>query len=140
MLKRLDRIRFRGQRRDEFLDLAESPNTSDTECSEDVVIRPRVSVKEPEELREDVEQQSDIQVQDRPRDSSGLKQSGVMCFKFSSVPVSQAGPGPFAVALQDDPKTDLNEVKGLLEVALLEKHFLREYSLDFISVWLFLGV
>ncbi|XP_013882132.1 GRAM domain-containing protein 4 [Austrofundulus limnaeus] len=98
MLKRLDRIRFRGQRRDEFLDLTESPNTSDTECSEDVVIKPRVSVKEPEELREDVEQHSDI----------------------------QAGPGPFSVALQDDPKTDLNEVKGLLEVALLEKHFLQE--------------
>lgn len=53
---------------------------------------------------------------------------------FCSVHVSQAGPGPFSVALQDDPKTDLNEVKGLLEVALLEKHFLREYSLD-IFLW-----
>ncbi|XP_037836607.1 GRAM domain-containing protein 4 isoform X2 [Kryptolebias marmoratus] len=98
MLKRLDRIRFRGQRRDEFLDLTESPNTSDTECSEDLVIKPLISLKEPEELREDGEQQSDI----------------------------QAGPGSFSAALQDDTKTDLNEVKGLLEVALLEKHFLQE--------------
>lgn len=63
MRKHLDRIRFRGQRRDEFLDLAESPNTSDTECTEEVVIRPRVSVRESEELREaEGEQQSDAQV------------------------------------------------------------------------------
>lgn len=63
MLKRLDRIRFRG-RRDDFLDLAESPNTSDTECSEEVVIKPRTSVRETEEVREaEVEPQSDVQVQ-----------------------------------------------------------------------------
>ncbi|CAG5958624.1 unnamed protein product [Menidia menidia] len=37
MLKRLDRIRFRGQRRDEFPDSAESPNTSDTEGSEELI-------------------------------------------------------------------------------------------------------
>ncbi|XP_041851882.1 GRAM domain-containing protein 4-like [Melanotaenia boesemani] len=99
MLKRLDRIRFRGQRRDEFLDLAESPNTSDTECSEEVVIKPRISTKEPEEMREaEGEQQNDV----------------------------QAGPGSFTASLQDDPRTDLNEVKGHLEIALLEKHFLQE--------------
>ncbi|XP_054590131.1 GRAM domain-containing protein 4 isoform X3 [Nothobranchius furzeri] len=98
MLKRLDRIRFRGPRRDEFLDLADSPNTSDTECSEDVVIKPRITVREPEELREEGEPQMDV----------------------------QAGPGSFPTALQDDPKTDLNHVKGLLEVALLEKHFFEE--------------
>uniref|UniRef100_A0A1A7YGW0 GRAM domain-containing protein n=2 Tax=Iconisemion striatum TaxID=60296 RepID=A0A1A7YGW0_9TELE len=98
MLKRLDRIRFRGQRRDEFLDLAESPNTSDTECSEDVLMKPRITVREPEELREEGEPQIDF----------------------------QAGPGSFPAALQDDPKTDLNQVKGLLEVALLEKHFFEE--------------
>ncbi|XP_037538428.1 GRAM domain-containing protein 4 [Nematolebias whitei] len=98
MLKRLDRIRFRGQRRDEFLDLYESPSTSDTECSEDAVIKPHISIKDQEELRDDGEQQSDV----------------------------QAGPGPFSATLQDEPKTDLNEVKGLLEVALLEKHFLQE--------------
>ncbi|GLD73113.1 GRAM domain-containing protein 4-like protein [Lates japonicus] len=36
-----------------------------------------------------------------------------------------AGPG-FSAALQDDSRTDLNEVKGHLEIALLEKHFLQE--------------
>ncbi|XP_018547616.1 GRAM domain-containing protein 4 [Lates calcarifer] len=98
MLKRLDRIRFRGQRRDEFLDLAESPNTSDTECTEEVLIKPRFASRESEELREvEGEQQSD----------------------------AQAGPG-FSAALQDDSRTDLNEVKGHLEIALLEKHFLQE--------------
>ncbi|XP_051238543.1 GRAM domain-containing protein 4 [Dicentrarchus labrax] len=99
MRKHLDRIRFRGQRRDEFLDLAESPNTSDTECTEEIVIKPRTSVKETEELREaEGEQQSE----------------------------AQAGPGSFSAALQEDQRTDLNEVKGHLEIALLEKHFLQE--------------
>lgn len=96
MRKHLDRIRFRGQRRDEFLDLAESPNTSDTECAEEVVIKPRGSVRESEEA--EGEQQND----------------------------AQAGPGSFSAALQDDARTDLNEVKGHLEIALLEKHFLQE--------------
>lgn len=54
MLKRLDKIRFRGQRRDEFLDLAESPNTSDNECSDEVVMKPRASIKDTEELRDPV--------------------------------------------------------------------------------------
>ncbi|XP_015244271.1 PREDICTED: GRAM domain-containing protein 4-like isoform X2 [Cyprinodon variegatus] len=98
MRKRLDRIRFRGQRRDEFLDTTESPNTSDTECNDDL-IKPRISLREAEELREpEGEQQIDI----------------------------QAGSGSFPAGLQDEPKTDLNEVKGLLEIALLEKHFLQE--------------
>lgn len=99
MLKRLDRIRFRGQRRDEFLDLAESPNTSDTECNEEAMLKPRLSTRDSEELREvEGEQQGD----------------------------TQAGPGSFSAALQDDSRTDLNEVKGHLEIALLEKHFLQE--------------
>uniref|UniRef100_A0A3B3U730 GRAM domain containing 4 n=1 Tax=Poecilia latipinna TaxID=48699 RepID=A0A3B3U730_9TELE len=86
MLRRLDKIRFRSQRRDEFLDPTESPNTSDTECSDDVVMKTRFLPKEQEELREpELEQQTEAQ-----------------------------------------PKTDLNEVKGLLEIALLEKHFLQE--------------
>uniref|UniRef100_A0A671YKK7 GRAM domain containing 4 n=1 Tax=Sparus aurata TaxID=8175 RepID=A0A671YKK7_SPAAU len=89
MRKHLDRIRFRGQRRDEFQDLAESPNTSDTEGTEEILIKPRVSIRDSEELRE-------------------------------------AGPGSFSAALQDDSRTDLNEVKGHLEIALLEKHFLQE--------------
>ncbi|XP_042266734.1 GRAM domain-containing protein 4-like [Thunnus albacares] len=99
MLKRLDKIRFRGQRRDEFLDLVDSPNTSDTECSEDAVMKPRSSIREPEELRE----------------AEGELQSD-----------AQAGPGSFSAALQDEPRTDLNEVKAHLEIALLEKHFLQE--------------
>lgn len=64
MRKRLDRIRFRGQKRDDFVDLAESPNTSDTECSEEIVIKCQSSLRDSEELR-DVdggEQQSDSQV------------------------------------------------------------------------------
>ncbi|XP_046889512.1 GRAM domain-containing protein 4-like isoform X5 [Hypomesus transpacificus] len=95
MLKRLDKIRFRGQRRDEFLDLAESPNTSDNECSDEVVMKPRASIKDTEELRD------------------------------------PAGPGTLAMAaaIQDFQRTEadrLNEVKGHLEIALLEKHFLQE--------------
>lgn len=57
MLKRLDKIRFRGQKRDEFLDLAESPNASDSECNDDIPIpmtRPRPSIKEIEEPRDPV--------------------------------------------------------------------------------------
>ncbi|XP_041652236.1 GRAM domain-containing protein 4-like [Cheilinus undulatus] len=99
MRRHLERIRFRGQRRDEFLDLAESPNTSDTESTEDGGLKPRVSVRESEELREvEGEQQSE----------------------------AQAGPSSFSASLQDEAKTDLNEVKGHLEIALLEKHFLQE--------------
>lgn len=48
--------------------------------------------------------------------------------------VSQANPGSFSASLQDDSRTDLNEVKGHLEIALLEKHFLREYS-DLSCTW-----
>lgn len=99
MRKHLERIRFRGQRREEFLDLADSPNTSDTECTDEVVIKPRLTTRDSEELREaEGEQQSD----------------------------ASAGPGSFSAAIQDDPRTDLNEVKGHLEIALLEKHFLQE--------------
>ncbi|XP_068169849.1 GRAM domain-containing protein 4-like [Antennarius striatus] len=96
MRRHLDRIRFRGQKRDEFLDPAESPNTSDTECPEEGVAKAGVCVRETEDMRDgDGEQQSD----------------------------AQAGPGPFSA---DETRTDLNEVKGHLEIALLEKHFLQE--------------
>uniref|UniRef100_A0A667YR61 GRAM domain containing 4 n=1 Tax=Myripristis murdjan TaxID=586833 RepID=A0A667YR61_9TELE len=94
MLKRLDKIRFRGPRRDDFLDLAESPNTSDTEGGDETPPRPRAS-RDPEELR----------------DAAG------------------AGLLSMAAALQDDQRLEtdsLNEVKGHLEIALLEKHFLQE--------------
>ncbi|XP_043979956.1 GRAM domain-containing protein 4-like [Gambusia affinis] len=99
MLRRLDKIRFRGQKREEFLDPTESPNTSDTECSDEVVVKTRCLPKEQEEPREpELEQQME----------------------------AQAGPGSFLAGVQEEPKTDLNEVKGLLEIALLEKHFLKE--------------
>lgn len=74
MRKHLDRIRFRGQKRDEFLDLAESPNTSDTECTEESLIKPRGSVRDLEELREmDGEQQSDAQVGELESISTAFK-------------------------------------------------------------------
>ncbi|XP_060740722.1 GRAM domain-containing protein 4 isoform X1 [Tachysurus vachellii] len=95
MLKRLDKIRFRGPKRDEFLDIAESPNASDSECNDDLLIKPPASIKDGEEVRD------------------------------------PAGPGSIvmAAALQDYQRTEadrLNEVKGHLEIALLEKHFLQE--------------
>ncbi|KAF7666907.1 hypothetical protein LDENG_00088420 [Lucifuga dentata] len=112
MRKRLDRIRFRGQRKDDFLDLTESPNTSDTECSEDVLIKAGLCVREAEDLRE----AEHLREVEDLRETDGETQSA-----------AQAGPGSYAAAaLQDDSRTDLNEVKGHLEVALLEKHFLQE--------------
>ncbi|XP_072255139.1 GRAM domain-containing protein 4 [Pyxicephalus adspersus] len=52
MLRRLDKIRFRGQKREEFPDLAESPNASDTECGDEFLLKiPRTS-KENEELKD----------------------------------------------------------------------------------------
>uniref|UniRef100_A0A8D2LNZ6 GRAM domain-containing protein 4 n=1 Tax=Varanus komodoensis TaxID=61221 RepID=A0A8D2LNZ6_VARKO len=96
MLKRLDKIRFRGHKRDEFLDLAESPNASDTECGDEIPMKiPRTSGKDNEELRD------------------------------------PAGPGTINMAsgVQDYNRTEsdrLNEIKGHLEIALLEKHFLQE--------------
>eukprot|EP00066_Takifugu_rubripes_P016453 XP_011605719.1 PREDICTED: GRAM domain-containing protein 4-like [Takifugu rubripes] len=98
MRKRLDRIRFRGQKREDFVDLAESPNTSDTECSEDIVNKSQSSLRYSEELR-DVD---------------------------GGEPQSDAQAGSFSAALQDDSRSDLVEIKGHLEIALLEKHFLQE--------------
>uniref|UniRef100_A0A8U7MLC5 GRAM domain containing 4 n=1 Tax=Corvus moneduloides TaxID=1196302 RepID=A0A8U7MLC5_CORMO len=92
MLKKLDKIRFRGHKRDEFLDLAESPNASDTECGDEIPVKiPRTSARDNEELR----------------------------------------PGTIIMAsgVQDFNRTEsdrLNEIKGHLEIALLEKHFLQE--------------
>ncbi|XP_056307525.1 GRAM domain-containing protein 4 isoform X2 [Danio aesculapii] len=96
MLKRLDKIRFRGQKRDEFLDLAESPNASDSECNDDIPVKHRSSLKDTEEQRD-------------PAGSGTLTMS--------------------AAPIQDYKMTDadpLSEVKGHLEIALLEKHFLQE--------------
>ncbi|KAM6212736.1 GRAM domain-containing protein 4 [Sarcoramphus papa] len=96
MLKKLDKIRFRGHKRDEFLDLAESPNASDTECGDEIPVKiPRTSTRDNEELRD------------------------------------PAGPGTIVMAsgIQDFNRTEsdrLNEIKGHLEIALLEKHFLQE--------------
>ncbi|KAJ8249857.1 hypothetical protein COCON_G00230730 [Conger conger] len=94
MLKRLDKIRFRGQKRDEFLDLSESPNASDTECSDEAPVKPRPSLRD-DDLRD-------------PASPASLS---------------------MAAAIQDFQRTEsdrLTEVKGHLEVALLEKHFLQE--------------
>ncbi|XP_029019754.1 GRAM domain-containing protein 4 isoform X4 [Betta splendens] len=97
MLKRLDKIRFRGPRtRDDFPDLAESPPASDNECSEDVQLKPRTALRDTEDLL---------------RDPAG-----------SGSPI-------MAATIQDFQRSEsdrLNEVKGHLEIALLEKHFLQE--------------
>ncbi|XP_056605033.1 GRAM domain-containing protein 4 isoform X7 [Triplophysa dalaica] len=91
MLKRLDKIRFRGPKRDDFLDQPESPTGSDTECSDEILLRPRPSIRDNDEQRD------------------------------------PAGSGTLAV-MQDlrSESERLNEVKGHLEIALLEKHFLQE--------------
>ncbi|KAI9516937.1 GRAM domain-containing protein 4 [Dissostichus eleginoides] len=97
MLKRLDKIRFRGPRtREDFPDLAESPPASDNECSDEVQLKPRPSLRETEEIL---------------RDPAG------------------SGSPTMAAAIQDFQRSEsdrLNEVKGHLEIALLEKHFLQE--------------
>ncbi|XP_055963069.1 GRAM domain-containing protein 4 isoform X1 [Sorex fumeus] len=96
MLRRLDKIRFRGHKRDDFLDLAESPNASDTECGDEVPLKaPRTAPRDGDEFRD------------------------------------PAGPGTLTMAtgVQDFHRTEsdrLNELKGHLEIALLEKHFLQE--------------
>ncbi|KAM3833372.1 GRAM domain-containing protein 4 [Vipera latastei] len=94
MLKRLDKIRFRGHKRDEFPDLAESPNASDTECGDEIPMKiPRTSGYD--ELRD------------------------------TAVP----GAVIMATGVPDYNRTEsdrLNEIKGHLEIALLEKHFLQE--------------
>uniref|UniRef100_A0A8D3BB67 GRAM domain containing 4 n=1 Tax=Scophthalmus maximus TaxID=52904 RepID=A0A8D3BB67_SCOMX len=97
MLKRLDKIRFRGPRtRDDFPDLAESPPASDNECSDDVQPKPKAVLRDTEELL---------------RDPAG------------------SGSPTMAAAIQEFQRSEsdrLNEVKGHLEIALLEKHFLQE--------------
>ncbi|KAM9328633.1 GRAM domain-containing protein 4 isoform 1-T1 [Pholidichthys leucotaenia] len=97
MLKRLDKIRFRGPRtRDDFPDLAESPPASDNECSEDMQLKPRSALRDVEEIM---------------RDPAG------------------SGSPTMAAAIQEFQRSEsdrLNEVKGHLEIALLEKHFLQE--------------
>ncbi|CAJ1054426.1 GRAM domain-containing protein 4-like isoform X2 [Xyrichtys novacula] len=93
MLKRLDKIRFRGHRaRDDFPELAESPPASDNECMDDTQLRPGSALQDTE-------------------DPAG-----------SGSPI-------MAAAIQDFQRPDverLHEVKGHLEIALLEKHFLQE--------------
>nr|XP_046234729.1 GRAM domain-containing protein 4 isoform X1 [Scatophagus argus] len=97
MLKRLDKIRFRGPRtRDDFPDLAESPPASDNECSDEMQLKPRTALRDTEDLL---------------RDPAG------------------SGSPTMAAAVQDFQRSEsdrLNEVKGHLEIALLEKHFLQE--------------
>lgn len=66
------------------------------------------------------------------RKSVFLRFFNVMLLIMFSSALSKAGPGSFSAALDD--RTDLNEVKGHLEIALLEKHYLREYSVNFIFI------
>lgn len=95
MLKRLDKIRFRGPRtREDYPDLVESPPASDNECNDDVQLKPRS--RDTEELL---------------RDPAG------------------SGSPNMAATIHDFQRVEsdrLNEVKGHLEIALLEKHFLQE--------------
>lgn len=95
MLKRLDKIRFRGPRtREDYPDLVESPPASDNECSDEMQLKPRVRDTE-----------------DLLRDPAG------------------SGSPNMAATIQDFQRAEsdrLNEVKGHLEIALLEKHFLQE--------------
>ncbi|XP_041833308.1 GRAM domain-containing protein 4 isoform X3 [Melanotaenia boesemani] len=97
MLKRLDKIRFRGPRtRDDFPDLGESPPASDNECSDDMQLKPRTALRDMEDVL---------------RDPAG------------------SGSPTMAAAIQDFQRSEserLSEVKGHLEIALLEKHFLQE--------------
>ncbi|KAM4523557.1 GRAM domain-containing protein 4 [Fundulus diaphanus] len=97
MLKRLDKIRFRGPRtRDDFPDLGESPPASDNECNDEVQPKPRVALRDAE---------------DAPRYPAG------------------SGSPTMAAVVQDFQRSEserLSEVKGHLEIALLEKHFLQE--------------
>lgn len=78
------------------MDLNDSP--SDNEGVEDVPVKAQSSIRETEELRD------------------GDAEGDLFCD-------AQAGPG-FS-GLKDD-RTELTEVKGQLEIALLEKHFLQE--------------
>lgn len=95
MLKRLDKIRFRGPRtREDYPDLVESPPASDNECSDDMQLKPRARDTE-----------------DLIRDPAG------------------SGSPNMAATIHDFQRVEsdrLNEVKGHLEIALLEKHFLQE--------------
>uniref|UniRef100_A0A8C7Z9P4 GRAM domain containing 4a n=1 Tax=Oryzias sinensis TaxID=183150 RepID=A0A8C7Z9P4_9TELE len=95
MLKRLDKIRFRGPRtREDFPDLGDSPPASDNECSDDMQPKARTSLRDTEDIL---------------RDPAG------------------SGSPLMAAAIQDFQRSEserLSEVKGHLEIALLEKHFL----------------
>ncbi|RVE56405.1 hypothetical protein OJAV_G00220830 [Oryzias javanicus] len=97
MLKRLDKIRFRGPRtREDFPDLGDSPPASDNECSDEMQPKARMSLRDTEDIL---------------RDPAG------------------SGSPLMAAAIQDFQRSEserLSEVKGHLEIALLEKHFLQE--------------
>ncbi|XP_041833312.1 uncharacterized protein gramd4a isoform X7 [Melanotaenia boesemani] len=67
MLKRLDKIRFRGPRtRDDFPDLGESPPASDNECSDDMQLKPRTALRDMEDVLRDPELQPDKTQTDCP--------------------------------------------------------------------------
>ncbi|XP_044136162.1 GRAM domain-containing protein 4 isoform X1 [Bufo gargarizans] len=95
MLRRLDKIRFRGPKREEFPYLAESPNASDTEYGDEITLKITRSSKENEDLKDPASSDTIIMA------------SGIADYNRTEA-------------------DRLNEVKGHLEIALLEKHFLQE--------------
>ena len=84
MLKRLDKIRFRGPRsRDELLDLAESPPASDNEGGDDLPIKPRPLPREmDDQLRDPV---SDVWWYERERERERALLSAYTEISFSSM-------------------------------------------------------
>ncbi|KAJ7997635.1 hypothetical protein DPEC_G00214180 [Dallia pectoralis] len=139
MLKRLDKIRFRGQRHDAFLDQSDSPNASDTECIEEIPIKPRpaLKVKDTECIEEiPIKPNPVLQVKDTECfEEIPIKPHPALKVKDTEeqqdpvyVPAGTGNPIMAAVT-QDDQRYEmerLNELKGHLEIALLEKHFLQE--------------
>lgn len=80
MLRKLDRIRFRGHKREDFLDLAESPNASDTECGDEIPLKtPRPSPRDSEELRDPVSMPFPESLFHPSMWTAGLGGQGCMC-------------------------------------------------------------
>ena len=79
MLRKLDKIRFRGHKRDDFLDLAESPNASDTECGDEIPLKiPRTSPRDSEELRDPVSTECPPTPAAQPRSRGPLWDAGTV--------------------------------------------------------------
>ncbi|XP_056605028.1 GRAM domain-containing protein 4 isoform X2 [Triplophysa dalaica] len=138
MLKRLDKIRFRGPKRDDFLDQPESPTGSDTECSDEILLRPRPSIRDNDEQRDPVLatwiSNDRVLSNTTPRfladDEDFMGHPSIVKQYSWLLRIAVFGPaGSGTLAVMQDLRSEserLNEVKGHLEIALLEKHFLQE--------------